>query len=128
MINDQHLPMFLWVEASLTPMYVQNISPPKTLRNMTPEEAFTEVKHEVRHFRIFGCPIYIHVTKEKRIKLDPSSRKGAFVGYNECSKEYQIYIPGQRQIEMRRDVTVEEASSQPIWRYVMMEEYQSIME
>jgi hypothetical protein len=27
----------------------------RTLRNMTPEEAFTGVKPEVGHFRIFGC-------------------------------------------------------------------------
>jgi hypothetical protein len=61
---------------------------------MTPEEAFTIVKPEVGHFRIFGCLVYIHVPKEKRTKLDPSGRKGTFVGYNESSKEYHIYIPG----------------------------------
>jgi hypothetical protein len=55
--------------------------------------------------------VYIHVPKEKRIKLDPSRRKGTFVGYNESSKEYQIYILGQRQIEVRRDVTFEEEVS-----------------
>jgi hypothetical protein len=53
MIHDQHLPMFLWVKASITAMYVQNRSPHKTLRNMTPEEAFIRVKPEVGHFRIF---------------------------------------------------------------------------
>jgi hypothetical protein len=63
---------------------------------MMPEEAFTEVNPEVRHFRIFECLVYIHVPKEKRIKLDPSGRKGTFVGYNESSKAYRIYIPGQR--------------------------------
>jgi hypothetical protein len=89
----------------------RNKSPHKTLRNMTPEEAFTGVKPEVGHFRIFGCPIYIHVPKEKRIKLDPSGRKGTFVGYNESSKAYRIYIPGQRQIEVSRDVTFEEEVS-----------------
>ena len=55
-------------------------------------------------------PIYIHVPKEKRTKLDPSGRKGIFVGYSESSKAYQIYIPGQRQIEVSRDVTFEEVS------------------
>jgi hypothetical protein len=66
------------------------------------------VKPEVGHFRIFGCPVYIHVPKEKRTKLDPSGRKGTFVGYSESSKAYWIYIPGQRQIEVSRDVTFEE--------------------
>jgi hypothetical protein len=27
---------------------------------MTPEEAFTRVKLEVGHFRIFGCSVYIY--------------------------------------------------------------------
>jgi len=66
------------------------------------------VKPKVEHFRRSGCPVYIHVSKEKRTKLNPSRRKGAFVGYNECSKAYRIYIPGQRQIEVSIDVTFEE--------------------
>jgi hypothetical protein len=63
---------------------------------MTPEEAFTKVNPEVGHFRIFGCPIYLHVPKEKRSKLAPLGIKGTFVGYSESSKAYQIYILGQR--------------------------------
>jgi hypothetical protein len=92
-------------------VYVQNESPHNILKNMTPEEAFTGVKSKVRHFMIFGCLVYIHVPKEKRTKLDPSGRKVTFVGYNESSKAYQVYIPGQRQIEVSRDVTFEEETT-----------------
>ena len=67
----------------MTVVYVQNRSPHNILNKMTPKEAFTGVKPEVGHFRIFWCPVYIHVPKEKRTKLDPSGRKGTFVGYNE---------------------------------------------
>jgi hypothetical protein len=49
--------------------------------------------------------------RKKRIKLDPSGRKGTFVGYNESLKAYRIYISSQRQIEVRRDVTFEEEVS-----------------
>jgi hypothetical protein len=101
----------MWENTSMNTMHVHDKSPHKNLRNMTPEEAFTRVKPEVGHFSIFGCPIYIHVPKEKMIMLYPSGRKGTFVGYNECSKARQIYIPGQRQIEVRRDVTFEEEVS-----------------
>jgi hypothetical protein len=66
------------------------------------------VNPRIGHFRIFGCPIYFHVPKEKRSKLEPSGKKGTFVGYNESSKAYHIYIPGQRQIELSRDVIFEE--------------------
>jgi uncharacterized membrane protein YvbJ len=108
MIHDQNLPMILWAEASITAVYVQNRSPHKILKNMTPEEAFTRVKPEVGHFKIFGCPVYFYIPKEKRTKLDLSGRKGTFVGYSESSKAYRIYIPGQRQIEVSGDVTFEE--------------------
>jgi hypothetical protein len=69
---------------------------------------FTEKKPEVSHLRIFGCPVYIHVPKEKRTKLEPSRKKGIFVGYSETLKAYRIYIPGQRQIEISPDVTSNE--------------------
>ena len=75
---------------------------------MTPKEAFTRIKPEVGHLWIFGCPVYIHVPKEKRTKLEPSGKKKTFVGFSESSKAYRIYIPGSRQIEVSKDVTFEE--------------------
>jgi hypothetical protein len=103
--------MTLWAEACMTTVYVQNMSPHQILKNITPKEAFTGVKPEIGHFRIFGCLVYFHVPKEKRSKLDPSGRNGTFVGYNESSKAYRIYIPGQRQIEISKDVIFEEEIS-----------------
>ena len=40
--------------------------------------------------------------------MEPSGKKGIFVGYSETSKSYRIYIPGQRYIEVSRDVTFHE--------------------
>jgi hypothetical protein len=71
------------------------VSPHKILGNKTPEEIITEKKPEVIHLRMFGCLVYIHVPKEKRTKLEPSRKKGTFVGYNETFKDYRIYIPRQ---------------------------------
>jgi hypothetical protein len=82
MLHDQDLPMLLWAEAYSTAIYVQNKSPHRILEDKTPEEAFTRVRPEIGHLRIFGCPVYIHVPKEKRTKLQPSGRKGMFVGYS----------------------------------------------
>ena len=49
------------------------------------EEAFTSEKPEIGHLRISECPMYIHVPRERRTKLDPSGRKGVFVGYSESA-------------------------------------------
>lgn len=75
---------------------------------MTLEEAFSRIKPNISHLRIFGCPVYVHVPKDKRTKLEPSGKRGIFEGYSESSKAYRIYNPGQRYIEVSRDVTFEE--------------------
>ena len=72
---------------------------------------FTGKKPEVSHLKIFGCPVYIHIPKEKRTKLDPSEKKGIFVGYCEVSKAFRIYIPGFHHMEISRDVTFNEEAS-----------------
>ena len=69
---------------------------------------FTGKKPEASHLKIFGCPIFIHIPKEKRNKLEPSGKKGIFVGYCDVSKAFRIYIQGHRHIEISRDVTFDE--------------------
>ena len=66
---------------------------------------FTRNNPEVSHLKIFGCPVYVHIPKEKRTKLDPSGKNGIFVGYCEVSKAFRIYIPGLHHMEISRDVT-----------------------
>jgi hypothetical protein len=108
MIHDQDLPMCLWAKATMAIVYVQNRLSHSALGLKTPKEMFTRMKPEVSHLKIFGCPMFIHIPKEKRNKMDPSGKKGIFVGYCEVSKAFRIYIPGQHHIEISRDVTFDE--------------------
>ena len=66
MLHDEDIPMHLWEEVARTTVYVQNRAPHRVLKNKTPEEVFSSKKPEVNHLRIFGCPTYIHIPKEKR--------------------------------------------------------------
>jgi transposase InsO family protein len=93
LLNDLDLSMFLWGEAAMMTIYVQNRSPHRILKDMTPEEAFSCKKPNVENLRIFGCQVYSHIPKDKRNKLEPSGKKGIFVGYSDSSKAYRIYIP-----------------------------------
>ena len=63
---------------------------------------------EVSHLRIFGCPVYIHIPKDIRTKLDPSGKKGIFVRYIETSKAYRVYVPGYKMIDISKDVIFDE--------------------
>jgi hypothetical protein len=100
MIHDQDLPMHMWAEAVKTTMYMQNKSPHKVLENKTPEKIFSREKPKVIHFIIFGCPVFVHIPKEKRTKFLPSGWKGIFIGYGDSSKAYRIYIPSHQKVEI----------------------------
>jgi transposase InsO family protein len=100
-IHDQDLPMHLWEEATRTKLYVQFFLSHSAFGFKTPEELFSGKRPKVSHLKIFGCPVFIHIPKEKRTKSDPSGKKGVFVGYCEVSKAftYQVTII-LRSIEM----------------------------
>ena len=103
MMCDQDLPTSLWAEAVGTVVYVHNRCHHAILDQKTPKEVFTGEKPNVGHLRIFGCTVYVHVPKEKRTKMEPSRRKGIFVGYSKTSTSYHIYVPVKdrsRSVEM----------------------------
>ena len=72
---------------------------------------YTEKKPDISHLKIFGCPVYVHISKENRTKLDPYSKKGIFVGYYEVSKSFRIYILGFHHIKISRDATFDEEAT-----------------
>ena len=104
MIHDQDLPMHLWAEATTKTVYVHNRLSHNYLGFQTLVEMYIGEKPELSHIKIFGCPVYVHIPKEKRTKLDPSGNKGIFVGYCEVSKAFRIYISGYHHIEISRNV------------------------
>ena len=108
MLHDQSLPFFLWAEACSTVVYLQNRSPHRAVGNKTPEESFTGKKPEVSHFRIFGCPTFSHDPSEKMTKLEPTIDRGIFVGYDETSNAFRIYLPTPRKVVVRREVRFKE--------------------
>jgi hypothetical protein len=112
MIHDQEIPMQLWAEAARTTVYVKDRLSCSAIGFNTHEEMFFEEKIEVRHLKIFGCPVFVHISKEKRIKMDPSGKKGIFVGHCEVSKAFRIYILGYHHIDIKRDVTFDEYEDQ----------------
>jgi hypothetical protein len=79
MIHDQDIPMHLWAEAIRTKMHVQRKFSHSALGFKTPKEMFSGKKPEVSHVKMFGCPVFVHIAKEKRTKMDPLGKKGIFV-------------------------------------------------
>ena len=74
-------------------------------------EMYMGKRPEVSHLKIFGCLVYVHIPKEKRIKLGPSGKKGIFVGYCEVSEAFRVYILRFHHIDISRDVTFDEETT-----------------
>jgi hypothetical protein len=66
--------------------------------------------------------VFVHISKERRTKLDPSGKKEIFVGYYEVSKAFRIYIPSYHHIEISRDVTFDEEAALKRSRKCQLEE------
>ncbi|MCH80483.1 hypothetical protein A2U01_0001252 [Trifolium medium] len=80
----------------------------KSLKDITPEKAWSGVKPSVHHFRIFGCLAHVHILDVHRKKLDGKSIKCIHLGVSEESKAYKVYDPIAKKIIVRRDVIFEE--------------------
>ena len=74
-----------WAEVCNTAVDIQNCSPTHALKDSTPFEAYFKRKLDVSHFRVLGCPAFVHGPTERRDKLDIKSERLIFLGYSKES-------------------------------------------
>src|ERR1700733_15329861 len=74
----------------------------------TPEEAYSGKKPDLSHLRIFGSPVYMHVTKDARKKLEPTAEVGIFVGYTDTPHNYRVYLLDSHKTIVQRDIKFQE--------------------
>jgi len=93
-------------------VYVLNRSPTKRLNGVTPEEAWSSIKPNVKHLRILGAICYKHIPDQLRQKLDDKGELMVFHGYHETGG-YRLFDPRTKQIAISRDVEFDEFKN---WR------------
>jgi hypothetical protein len=93
MLIDAGLPCEFWAEAVSTANHVRNLVPSRQNR-MSPWKLFKGSKPDLSMLRVFGCLAYAQVPKKLRNKLDKSSKKGVFVGYEPNAKGWRVMRPG----------------------------------
>jgi hypothetical protein len=108
MIQSKGFSLKYWEEVINCVNYIVNHTPTKALKNITLEEAWTKIKPDVSHFRVFGSIEWGHISNEKRKALHPKSEKCIFVGYCEYVKGYRLIQTHCNEIIIRRDVKFDE--------------------
>eukprot|EP00253_Pinus_taeda_P009922 PITA_09922 len=127
MLKAKHLPNDYWAEAVNCAVYILNRCRTKAVMNRVPAEAWSGRKQGVTHMRVFGCVAYAHIPDQLRRKLDSKGEKCLFIGYNEESKAYRLYIPSTKKFFISRDVQFieEEAWDGSIEKTVNVKNYLS---
>ncbi|GAA0173738.1 transmembrane signal receptor [Lithospermum erythrorhizon] len=119
MLKNKKMLKEFWTEAVSCAVYLSNRSFTKSLKNVTPQEAWSGWKPNVSHFRVFGSIAYAQVLKQLRSKLDDQSEKLLFIGYDEKSKGYKLFNPSTNKSVISRDVEFDEEA---IWDWNAEEE------
>ena len=108
MLQSKGLGLNFWAKAINCANYIVNRTPTKVLKNITPEEAWSSIKPDVSHFRVFGSDAWAHIPDTKHKALEPKSEKCIFVGYSEDVKGYKLLQPKSKNIIIRRDINFHE--------------------
>ena len=111
LLADANLPDRLWGEAAVTANYLRNRAPSLPGSMKTPEEMWNGQKPLVSHLKVFGCIAYAYVPAPQRGKLDNTSMKCVFVGYEESTRQYRVYDPIKKTVERSSHLEFDEFTS-----------------
>lgn len=103
LLAQSGLPPSFWAEAVNTANYLRNRCPTRSLEGMTLHEIWSN-KPDAKYLRDFGSRVLCLNSDPTKGKLASRSKEGIFLGYSEQSKGYRIWLPGERKVEISRDV------------------------
>ena len=92
----------MWAEAINYTVYTLNRTGTSGEKGVTPT-LWLKKRPNILNLRIFGEKVYFHIPKEKRRKWDIKAEKGIFVGYDENTKGFRIWLPERGQVKIRND-------------------------
>jgi transposase InsO family protein len=89
LLNDSNLPTCFWAEAALTAVYLENITPCKSINFSTPFSKWFGKTPSVAHLHPFGCEAIYFINRSEG-KLGNRGAPGIFLGYGEGHRSYRI--------------------------------------
>ena len=91
MIEVRELNPKIWDESISYANHIKNRSFHRSVKGMTPYEAWFGEKPDVSNFRIFETKARARIPSEKRKSLQPQRKECLMVGYGEDTKGYKLF-------------------------------------
>lgn len=107
LLAESGLPPRFWDDAFLTSVFLINILPSKTIKNLSPHEKLFRSKPDYTSFKTFGCLCYPHTRPYNKNKLEYRSVAATFLGYSSSHKGYKVLLP-QGKVIVTRDIIFDE--------------------
>lgn len=103
MLASSGLHKQFWGEAVTTANHIINRLPTKNV-DSTPYELWHGKQPNLNYFHVFGAPVYAHIPKDQRKKLDDTAQKLFFVGYELGTKGFRLLNKSTYKIKISRNV------------------------
>ena len=71
MLNEMKVPLYYWVEATITAIYLMNGCTTSGIPNLTPDEVYFGKKPSFTHLKVFLCVCFVHIPQEVKTKMEP---------------------------------------------------------
>ena len=105
MLFHSHAPLYLWLEAFSTVVFLLNRLPSSSLNFETPYFMLHGTHPDYTSLQVFGSKCFPYTWDTKNTKFDPKSALCIFVGYSEKHKVYKwFHSPSQKFIISRHVV------------------------
>jgi hypothetical protein len=115
MLQDSKMDKKYWAEAIITAAHIRNSVINASDSEATPFELATGVKPDYQALRVFGSVCYSHIPKQKRSKLDNTSKKCRMLGYLKNQHGYRLLEVATGNVIHSRSVKwCEESRSQEV--------------
>ncbi|KAH0734949.1 hypothetical protein KY285_010656 [Solanum tuberosum] len=101
-----NLPLFLWVEAFLTAVFLINRLSSSVLKMATPFAKLYGEQPDYNSLKVFGCRCFPYIKGSS--KFNPKTYPCVFIGYDSLHKVYRCYHPSRRRAYISRHVVFNE--------------------
>lgn len=109
MLDQASLPDCFWVRAVETAVFLRNRLITAAVKGKTPYEVAQGKKPDLSHVRVFGSDCVVKIERH-RTKMEQKGRRGIFMGYDERSPVYVVYLCDERKFVKSRNVVIFENS------------------
>ena len=100
MMKSKGIPRRFWGEAVVMAVYLLNMAPTKSVKGMTPYEAWCGHKPNVSHLRTFGCIADVKTVTRHVGKLIDRSTPMIMIGYEPGMRHAQCGFRGGQIMEL----------------------------